>query len=240
MELIEIKEVIDKAVQGMSGPYKCRSFDNVFYFVKGRNTTPDSMYKEWVCGHLAQELGLPIADFSLVKIDSLLVNALPEDMQDIGEGIAFGSKGVEQALWFEQASAHRVSKSIQRSVVAFDWWIKNMDRSKGNPNLLLDSDKELVVIDHNNAFDIDFKADKFIDEHIFSEEAKQLFANYIEKAEWQKLFRNALPLFEQALSCAPDGWKWYDLEETVLGNFDAEYCRKTIELCKNTDFWEIK
>lgn len=236
---IQIKEVIKPADQGLSRPYLCRCADNELYYVKGKNTTPDSMYKEWICAHLADQLNLPIPDFAIVDLAPELIEALPSDLANIGSGLAFGSKAVLRPVWFEQASVSDISPKLQRRVVAFDWWIQNADRSQHNPNLLLDQG-DLVVIDHNNAFDTDFDPEQFIQQHIFADEARNLFADYIERAALEDEFKQLTPLFDNALSEAPSEWKWYDSEATVPGNFDAEHCRKVIRKCQKSTFWNIE
>ncbi|MCE7507114.1 HipA family kinase [Alloalcanivorax xenomutans] len=233
-----IKEVIRPADQGLSRPYLCRSFSNDLYYVKGRNTDPDSMYKEWGCAHLAESLNLPIPAHALVELDEALVDALPADLANIGVGLAFGSKAIQKALWFEQASVADIPAQLQRRVVAFDWWIQNLDRSMHNSNLLLD-DGALVVIDHNNAFDTDFDPQQFIQQHIFADEGRNLFSDYIERNALQNEFRQLAPVFSEAIAEAPEEWKWYDSSATVPSNFDTLHCNNIINRCFDIEFWNI-
>ncbi|MEA3260858.1 MAG: HipA family kinase [Pseudomonadota bacterium] len=235
---VQIKEVIRPADQGFSRPYLCRSVSNDLYYVKGRNTDPDSMYKEWGCAHLAESLNLPIPDYALVELDPALVDALPPELADIGAGLAFGSKAIQKAIWFEQASVCNIPAQLQRRVVAFDWWIQNLDRGSHNPNLLLD-EGSLVVIDHNNAFDTDFDPQQFIQQHIFADEGRNLFSDYIERDALQNEFRQLIPVFSKAIAEAPEEWKWYDSDATVPSNFDAQHCEKAIKRCIDSDFWNI-
>ncbi|MEQ3636001.1 MAG: HipA family kinase [Marinobacter sp.] len=236
---VHIKEVIRPADQGLSRPYLCRSFSDDLYYVKGRNTDPDSMYKEWGCAHLARSLNLPMPDFSLVELDPALVEALPPELADIGAGLAFGSKAIRRAAWFEQASVSSILKTLQRRVVAFDWWIQNLDRSIYNSNLLLD-EGSLVVIDHNNAFDTDFDPQQFIQQHIFADEGRNLFSDYIERDAIQNEFRQLVPVFSKAIAETPEEWKWYDSDATVPSNFDAPHCERVIKRCIDSGFWDIK
>ena len=131
----------------------------------------------WVCGHLAQALGLPLPPFFLVQLDPALVKELPKDQQAIGSLPAFGSREQPHAAWLELGISQRVPAELQRDVLVFDWWVRNTDRLRGNTNLLWDTEHEgLVVIDHNMALDNDFIAADFFCKahHIFSP-AKKIF-----------------------------------------------------------------
>ena len=238
MDRIQIKEVIKLAEQGFSRPFLCRGADNDLYYVKGRNATPDSMYKEWICGHLGRALELPIPEFRIVELDPELVDALPHELAPIGSGPAFGSKAIERPIWFEPASTKSISAGLQRRVVAFDWWIRNTDRTAQNTNLLFDQES-LVVFDHNNAFDLDFDADSFLTGHIFQDEARNLFSDYLERDTLQASFEQHLPIFDEALATAPQEWKWYDTDATVPGNFDPSPCKEVLERCLDRRFWDI-
>ena len=41
---------------------------------KGNHTGLRSVISEWICARLARQLGLPVPDFSIMKLDNLLVN----------------------------------------------------------------------------------------------------------------------------------------------------------------------
>ena len=237
VDRVQIKEVIKPADQGFSRPFLCRGVDNDFYYVKGRNTTPDSMYKEWICAHLATALALPIPEFRIVELDPELVEALSPDLAPIS-GPAFGSRKVPRALWLEPASVNQVPAALQRRVVAFDWWIRNSDRTLHNPNLLFDQES-LVVFDHNNAFDTDFDPEDFLANHIFKDEARNLFSDYIEREFFRECFERHLPIFDEAFDTAPPEWKWYDSDATVPGNFAPRPCKEALENCLNRSFWNI-
>lgn len=61
------------------------------------------------------------------------------------------------------STVREVPDGIQQDVLVFDWWIHNGDRlltERGsNPNLFWNpASRELIVIDHNQAFDPDFDA----------------------------------------------------------------------------------
>lgn len=236
METVLIKEVIRRAEQGLTSPFYCSAMDDNYYYVKN---TDECMHKEWICAHLAQELGLPIAPFALVEFCDKLVKLLDSKFYDIRVGYAFGSREADSVIWLEAELVKQVPVELQRAVVAFDWWVHNDDRLKGNPNLLWQDDSKLVVIDHNNAFSTDFDPTEFIQEHVFSDEAKQLFSDYVARDEWQQRFQETLACAQAAFESAPEEWQWYDTDQTTPTNFEFDNCLATLNRCLEDDFWNI-
>lgn len=174
----------------------------------------------------------------LVEFNESLVKILPSQFNNIQVGYAFGSQEVD-AIWLEEAYVESVPAELQKAVFAFDWWIQNTDRTQINPNLLWQKNNQLIVIDHNNAFDPDFDANTFINEHIFAEQGKQLLSNFIDRDAWQDKFQAAHNLFLQAFKCAPDEWQWYDVQQTIPSNFDFDYCQTIINRCLANDFLDL-
>jgi hypothetical protein len=238
MPPVQIVEILRPAEQGLSKPYLCRGDDDNFYFVKGINTTRRSQVYEWICGHLASGFGLPIAPFRLVEVDEeLLVEAAPE-YSEIGAGLAFGSQQVEQVEWLELALSNEVKPNIRADILVFDWWIQNLDRGKGNTNLLWKSNqKSLTVIDHNCAFDPEFASDVFFENHIFCDLKANIFDDLATRAGYDARLSAVLPMLTQACDTIPPNWFWVDPEQTVKANFDLETVKNTINRCNFGNFW---
>lgn len=165
---LEIVEIIGRAQQGITQPFICRGEDDQVYFVKGRGAGRRSLVCEWIAGQLGRRLGLPIAPFEIVEIpEQLLAVAMRDDLNELGVGRAFGSRKMP-VVELSVSLIDQVPEDIQRDVLAFDWWVRNADRSLGetggNPNLFWDTGNEaLVVLDHNQAFDPGFSALDFVE-----------------------------------------------------------------------------
>ena len=91
---------------------------------------------------------------------------------DLVAGLSFGSRIATHTREFEPSLLMQCDEQFRRDLVAFDWWVRNADRTlgvlSGNPNLLWDPKAEApVVIDHNMAFDCDFDAEQFLQTHVF-------------------------------------------------------------------------
>lgn len=227
-EVILLDEVIRELDQGFSRPFLCRSEAGDEYIVKGIQSNRRSQISEWICGNLAKILGLPIAEFSLVEVPFELWEELPKSLKGIGSGVSFGSKKVARASWFEQFNTDFVPIELQCRIIAFDLWIKNMDRNRMNPNLLYQADNdELIIIDHNNAFDHCFDFQSFVETHIFRK-ALSYYDDIINRSEIESCFDRALKYVDDICNTLPASWKWANLEEDLPADYDFEFMRRTL------------
>jgi hypothetical protein len=235
---LQIVEILGPSEQGQARPYKCRGDDGAIYFVKGRQTTRACLWHEWICGHLATSFGLPIPPFELVEVcEELLVEA-PREWRDLGAGTAFGSRLHPNAVWMEPSWASSVPVTIQRDVLVFDWWIRNGDRLRGNPNLLWDaSSRELVVIDHNLAFDQDFSNETFLELHMFAPQWSHIAGDLMVQAEYAARLCEALESLDTACDNAPPEWQWTGAEMDVQANFDLDRVKQTLRRCTTPELW---
>lgn len=151
---------------GVSRPFRCVGEDDVEYFVKLKNVGWNHLVKEWIAGRLAQEMGLPCAEIAQVWIAPELVKGNADYERNLGSGVAFGSMRVNSAERLSLAFLPTISDAGLSRILFFDWWIRNSDRALtetgGNPNLLWQIDPgQVVVFDHDNAFDEDFDPENF-------------------------------------------------------------------------------
>ena len=240
---IQITEILRRSDQGFTKPFICRADDGNIYFVKGNSAGRQSQVYEWIAGHLALKIGLPIAPFSLVDIPEELIQTNPLHLQDLGAGLAFGSQK-QMITELTYSGINQVDDDLQKSVLAFDWWIKNEDRtlteSGGNPNLFWDPDKEkLVVIDHNLAFDDDFSIDRFKELHVFNRQNNQLFNNPANASEYIEKYKRVLNSWSEICDSLPEEWYYLDSEMNDLANIDLDKIYKILERCTEDSFWNI-
>ena len=236
--ILQIREVLGPAEQGKSLPFKCVGVDGNLYFVKAQQTNRASLWREWICAHLAQAFGLSIPPFSLVQVDETLHAELPADWRQLGCLPAFGSRQHRGTSWLELGMAPRVPKSVQRDVLVFDWWVHNVDRLTGNPNLLWDQEHEsLVVIDHNLALDPGFDAAEFLQHHVFASQWQELVEDLVSRAEYGRRLNAALPEATLALQTAPPEWLWENSEFDLPANFDREGALTVLSRCTTDQLW---
>jgi hypothetical protein len=208
--------------------------------VKGIGAGRKSQVNEWVAGCLGIELKLPIAPFKQVHIPFELTSN-NSDYNDLGHGLAFGSEK-QQIVELNYAGVGNVPDPLQKELLAFDWWIKNEDRTLtekgGNPNLFWAPYKEkLVIIDHNLAFDDDFLTDNFKSYHVFSDQVNSVFGNAVYQLECTKKFKRALKYWPKICKSIPKEWYYSDLDKTVSADFDLQTMLNLLEQCKTNNFW---
>ncbi len=212
---IEIVEVIGRSTQGMTKPFICRGDDENIYFVKGIGAGRASQVYEWLAGNLAKKIGIGIAPFEIVTIpDELLEISGVTSLSQLGVGPAFGSCRLN-LVELPYSTIARVPVDIQKDVLVFDWWIQNADRmlseDGGNPNLFWAPETEkLVVIDHNQAFDLQFSEIDFLSYHVFSDQANSLFGNRVLRESYRGKFNTALKSWSDICSTIPEEWEFID------------------------------
>lgn len=236
--VLQIVEVLGPAEQGKSIPFKCIAEDGFMYYVKGQQTNRASLWREWICAHLAQAFGLALPPFSLVQVDEVLLAELDPEWRAIGRLPAFGSRQHAGTSWLELGMAHQVSAAVQRDVLVFDWWVQNTDRLLGNPNLLWDADKEsLVVIDHNLALVPDFNAQEFLQNHVFSSQWGAISGDLVVQAQYATKILDVLPAAAVAIERAPEEWVWENSEFDLPARFDRDRALEVLSRCATDELW---
>ena len=112
--MVQIVEIMGRSEQGITHPFICRGDDDNTYFVKGSGAGRRSLVCEWIAGHLAVALGLPIAPFKIVEVPVELVEGNPL-YSDLGDGPAFGSLR-QTIMELNYAGINLVPDEIQRDV----------------------------------------------------------------------------------------------------------------------------
>lgn len=241
---IQIEEVIRRSEQGVTQPYICRGSDDLFYYVKGRGAGYESLMKEWIAGNLALRLGLPIAPFKLVHVPKALYDAgRAGKLSDLGFGPMFGSENVQNSNEISVLNIASTAPDTKRDIVAFDWWVKNGDRtlteSGGNPNILWsESSGRPVIIDHNLAFDASVTLNSQLESHIFAASAAEICDSAALQVNYHAKFERALEELDNIVSDIPHRWRYVDEAETFETNFSIESARTLLASHRFQAFWE--
>lgn len=240
---LQIVEILERSEQGVTRPFLCRCSDDHLYYVKGHGAGRRSLLCEWFAGHLAQALDLPLPPFSIVQAPRELVDLHPEG-SDLGMAPAFGSRVVAHVQELTVSHLHDVPVPLRRDVLMFDWWTHNPDRTlttqSGNPNLLWDTDNgQLVVIDHNVAFDAAFDARAFSETHVFADEISKIFQDLVERLSYAQRLQSALAVWPAACQNVPDEWWFADEERTVPASFAPDTAWALLNRCTHENFWRL-
>jgi hypothetical protein len=240
---VQIIEIMGRSEQGITKPFICRGDDKQVYFVKGRGAGRRSQICEWVGGVLGQKLGLPIAKFEIVDVpEELLEDGAMPNLGELGAGLAFGSRKF-LAVELTPPAVDKVSLNLQREILAFDWWIRNGDRMLtrlgGNPNLFWSSGHELVMIDHNQAFDRDFSKRDFFKFHAFNGQSGYILGDLSLQDRYRDKFTKVLNCLEAIWNTIPQEWGFVDPEATVATDFNIKEVRDLLMQCHSDGFWKL-
>jgi hypothetical protein len=232
VSMIRIIEVGDIAVQGRTEPVFCKADDGNEYVVKGAFAGHKALIAEWVANRLGSMLGLPIPKFRQMRLDPMVMRygVKRDAIERLGAGALFGSQRHPNLVEVRQADLPLINPMLCAKILAFDWWIANPDRvfveGLGNPNLLWsESDRRLVVIDHNLAFDPVLASD-FWREHAFRD-ARSLWSETFRKnmgSEFQRILADLKKIWTEL----PDDWTEVDCGlsiqeiEPFLWRFDRD------------------
>ena len=242
--MIQIIEIIKKADQGFCKPFLCKGDDGHLYYVKGfidGRPQREDQVKEWICAHLAKEFGLPLPDFCIVDIPQELYDVSPENFKQLGHGLAFASKYVEGSVWVESQNMIEASIQVAKDILLFDYWIRNLDRTKGNTNLLADaSNYSLHVIDHNQAFDVEYSDEEFFKHHIFTDLSPDVFSDIDIRSQYLQRIDTAIAVFNTAKLSIPEEWQWLDVEQSVPAGIDYEAFLAILSKYEQDQFWSIR
>lgn len=160
--------IILKEIQ-TPGSYPCEYYcsDRNTYFVKHSNfgQRRRQVINEFIGSMLADLIELNIPQYAMVEIDDQVLSGSEDFSGGKPTGMGFGSrklKGINNCLNSIDKLSKNNTKLIDYSIsqtllriILFDMWVKNIDRTVGNPNVLieeLEGSLRLVAIDHAEIF----------------------------------------------------------------------------------------
>jgi hypothetical protein len=227
-----IKEIIGALKEGATDPLLCRAEDDRKYAVKHRGCGRDALIKEWIAGRIGRELDLPIPEIEMLTLAPSQAQYVAIDNADnLAACPAFGSCFVESTIAFSPALNTRVSEARRAEILLFDWWVRNGDRTDGNPNLLWDAAAHaLWVIDHNLAFDVAEEPDDFWRHHIFREAYRT----------WDRPFRGLMePKMRTIIGNLPGLWHELPDEWTIDCNTTYDTVDRILRRHEDAAFWNL-
>lgn len=141
--------------EGGSLPAIVEADDDGLYVLKfrGAGQGPKALVAELIAGEIGRALDLPVPEIVLVELDAALGDTEPDpEIQDLLKA----SVGLNLALDYLPGSVtydplvERLSPELSSSVVWFDSYVSNVDRTPRNANMLM-WHKRLWLIDHGAA-----------------------------------------------------------------------------------------
>jgi hypothetical protein len=202
--------------EGGSLPAIIEADDDGLYVIKfrGAGQGPRVLIAELICGELGRALGLPIPEVVFVELDpSLGRNEPDEEIQALinaSAGLNLALDYLPGSLGFEPLMLPMIDGALASSIVWFDAYITNVDRTPRNPNLLL-WHRNLWLIDHGAALYFhhtwtDFLARARSPFSAIRDHMLLPIADALEAAD-EQLTRLVTPeLIEQIVAIIPDEW----------------------------------
>jgi len=141
--------------EGGSLPAIIEADDDGMYVLKfrGAGQGPKALIAELVAGEIARAAGLPVPEIVFVELDPELARTEPDpEIQDLIRG----SAGLNLALDYLPGSvtfdavAEKPDADLASSIVWFDAYVTNLDRTPRNTNILM-WHRRLWLIDHGAA-----------------------------------------------------------------------------------------
>jgi hypothetical protein len=139
--------------EGGSLPAIVEANDDGLYVLKlrGAGQGVKALMAELIAGQLGRALGLRVPELALMDLDAAIGRAEPDDeIRDLlkaSTGVNVAMDFLPGALMFDPATGPSPDPRIASSIVWFDAFITNVDRTAKNANLLV-WHKELWLIDH--------------------------------------------------------------------------------------------
>jgi HipA-like kinase len=201
--------------EGGSLPAIVEADDDGMYVLKfrGAGQGPKALIAELVAGEIARAAGLPVPEIVFVELDPELARAEPDpEIQDLIRS----SAGLNLALDYLPGSvtfdpvAESPDADLASSIVWFDAYVTNVDRTPRNTNMLM-WHRRLWLIDHgaslyfHHRWDNDFGWSRnpfpLIKNHVLLQ-----FANSLREVDSMMTGRITPDIIDRVVKLIPDAW----------------------------------
>jgi hypothetical protein len=139
--------------EGGSLPAIVEADDDGLYVLKFRGAGQGlkALIAELVAGEIARSLGLPVPEIVFMELDPVLGRSEPDfEIQNLlkaSAGLNLALDFLPGALAFDALDAGLLESRLASSIVWFDAYVTNVDRTPGNTNMLW-WHRRLMLIDH--------------------------------------------------------------------------------------------
>ena len=142
--------------EGGSLPAIVEADDDGLYVLKfrGAGQGPKALIAELVAGEIARTLGLPVPEIVFMELDPVLGRTEPDfEIQELikaSAGLNLALDFLPGALAFDALDAASLDAMFASSILWFDAYVTNVDRTPRNTNMLW-WHRRLMLIDHGSS-----------------------------------------------------------------------------------------
>jgi hypothetical protein len=152
--------------EGGSLPAIVEADDDGMYVLKfrGAGQGPKALIAELVAGEIARAIGLPVPEIVFIELDPDLARTEPDpEIQHLirtSAGLNFALDYLPGAVEFDPV-VERPDADLASSIVWFDAYVTNVDRTPRNPNILV-WHRRLWLIDHGATLYFHHSGDNYL------------------------------------------------------------------------------
>jgi HipA-like protein len=201
--------------EGGSLPAIVEADDDGMYVLKfrGSGQGPKALIAELVAGEIARAAGLPVPEIVFVELDPELARTEPDpEIQDLiraSAGLNLALDYLPGAVTFDPV-AEKPDAGIASSVVWFDAYVTNVDRTPRNTNMLL-WHRRLWLIDHGAALYFHHTWDNYRERSrdpfpLIKDHVLLRFASSLQEVDAQMSGRVTPNIIDGIVKLIPDAW----------------------------------
>ncbi|RPI65863.1 MAG: aminotransferase class I and II [Ignavibacteriales bacterium] len=220
--------------EGGSLPAIIEADDDGLYVLKfrGAGQGAKALIAELVSGEIGRTIGLPVPEIVLVELSEELARteADPEiqDLIKASGGLNLALDYLPGAVMFSQVADNPGDK-LASSVVWFDAYITNVDRTIRNPNILV-WHKKLYLIDHGASLYFHHTWDNYIEKtgnpfKVIKDHVLLPFADSFLEVDKEMKSKITKKLIEDIINQIPDSWLTGDSAFSSINKYKEAYIK---------------
>ncbi len=201
--------------EGGSLPAIVEADDDGMYVLKfrGAGQGPKALIAEFMAGEIARASGLPVPEIVFVELDPALARTEPDpEIQHLiraSAGLNLGLDYLPGAVTFDPV-ADKPDADLASSVVWFDAYVTNVDRTPRNTNMLV-WHRRLWLIDHGAALYFHHTWNNYLERSrdpfpLIKDHVLLPFASSLREVDEKMTGRVTPDIIDRIVKLIPDAW----------------------------------
>lgn len=235
MRTVTVTRYLTPLREGGSLPAIVEADDSGTYVLKfrGAGQGPKVLIAELVAGQIARELGLPVPEIVFAELDPVLGRSEPDpEIQDLitaSGGLNLALDYLPGAFGYDPYASPQPDAALASSIVWFDAFVSNVDRTVRNTNLLV-WHRQLYLIDNGAALYFHYNWDGYLDrarrpfpqikDHVLLR-----YASALDEVDDPLAARLTPETIERIVALIPDTWLTGEPEQPDYAAHRAAYAR---------------